>query len=159
MIISGIGYDSHRFEKGLPLILGGIKIPHEYGLKAHSDGDVLCHAIIDAIFGACGKKDIGSHFPDTDPKYKNADSIKLLQEAVSIIKKDNSKLEYIDCIIILEKPKFAPYRDSIIANISKASGISQNRINIKAKTNEGMGFIGQGEGIAVFANVTVERSF
>lgn len=147
---TGIGYDSHRLVEGRKLILGGIDIPFEKGLLGHSDGDVLCHAIIDALIGAMGEGDIGKHFPDTDNRWKDASSIMLLKHIVELAKSKGFEIEWIDSIIITEKPKLAPHIDAMKEAISKA-GISPAIINIKAKTNEGMGFVGRGEGIAAQA--------
>lgn len=146
----GIGYDSHRLVEGRRLVIGGVEIAFEKGLLGHSDGDVLCHAIIDALIGAIGGGDIGKHFPDTDPKWKDASSIMLLNHIVELTKSNGFEIEWIDCIIITEMPKIAPHIESIKTAISRA-GISPLIVNIKAKTNEGMGFIGRGEGIAAQA--------
>lgn len=146
----GIGYDSHRLVEGRRLIIGGIDITFEKGLLGHSDGDVLCHAIIDAIIGAMGLGDIGRHFPDTDPKYKDASSIALLRHIVDLVNSKGLEIVWIDSVVIAERPRLSPYIDSMKDAISKA-GIPASVINIKAKTNEGMGFIGKGEGIAAQA--------
>ncbi len=146
----GIGYDSHRLVEGRRLILGGVDIPFDKGLLGHSDGDVLCHAIIDAIVGAMGEGDIGKHFPDTDNKWKDATSVVLLKQVVELAKSKGFEIQWVDSIIITEKPKIAPYIDSIKKVISQA-GISPEILNIKAKTNETMGFIGRSEGIAAQA--------
>lgn len=146
----GIGYDSHRLVEGRRLVIGGVDIPFDRGLLGHSDGDVLCHAIADAIVGAIGEGDIGKHFPDTDNKWKDASSIMLLKQVVELAKSNGFEIQWIDSIIITEKPKIAPYIDSIKEAISRA-GISPEILNIKAKTNETMGFIGRGEGIAAHA--------
>lgn len=146
----GIGYDSHRLVEGRRLIIGGVDIPFEKGSLAHSDGDVLCHAIIDALIGAMGEGDIGRHFPDTDEKWRGASSIMLLKHIVEVAKSKGFEIEWIDSIVITEKPKIAPYIESMKDAISKA-GISPLILNIKAKTNEGMGFVGHGEGIAAQA--------
>lgn len=150
MMRIGIGYDSHRLVEGRKLILGGLDIPFEKGLLAHSDGDVLCHAIIDALIGAMGEGDIGKHFPDTDNKWKDASSISLLKQIADTVKSKGFEIVWIDTIIITEKPKLAQYMDSMKHAISQA-GIPSSVLNIKAKTNEGMGFIGRGEGIAAHA--------
>lgn len=146
----GIGYDSHRLVEGRKLIIGGVDIPFEKGLLGHSDGDVLCHAIIDAIIGSMGEGDIGRHFPDTDNKWKDASSIMLLKNIVELARSNGFEIEWIDSIVITEKPKLAPHINSMKDAISKA-GISPAIVNIKAKTNEGMGLIGKGEGIAAQA--------
>lgn len=146
----GFGYDSHRLVKGRKLIIGGVEIPFEKGLKGHSDADVLCHAIIDAIIGALGLGDIGRHFPDTDPKWKDASSIDLLKNIVKLARNNGLDISWIDSTVITEKPKLAPYIETMKEAISKA-GITSGLINIKAKTNEGMGFVGKGEGIVAYA--------
>lgn len=156
MMRIGIGYDSHRLVEGRKLILGGVNIPFEKGLLAHSDGDVLCHAIIDALIGAMGEGDIGKHFPDTDNKWKDASSISLLKQTVDKIKSGGFEIVWIDTIIITEKPKLAQYMDSMKHAISQA-GIPSSALNIKAKTNEGMGFIGRGEGIAAQAVCLLQK--
>jgi 2-C-methyl-D-erythritol 2,4-cyclodiphosphate synthase len=146
----GIGYDSHRLVEGRKLILGGVEIPHERGLLGHSDADVLCHAIIDSIIGAMGEGDIGNHFPDTDMKWKNASSIELLTQTVNMMKGKGLEIMSIDSTVIAEWPKLSPFIDRMKESISKA-GIPADRLNIKAKTNEGMDALGRGEGIAVQA--------
>jgi 2-C-methyl-D-erythritol 2,4-cyclodiphosphate synthase len=146
----GIGYDSHGLVEGRRLMLGGVHIPFEKGLSGHSDADVLCHAIIDSIIGALGLGDIGKHFPDTDPKWKDASSIELLKRTVELVRINNFEFLWLDTVIIAEEPKLSPYIESMKEAISK-SGIPAVLINIKAKTNEGMGFIGRGEGIAAYA--------
>lgn len=146
----GIGYDSHRLVEGRKFILGGVHIPFEKGLIGHSDADVLCHAIIDSILGALGLGDIGKYFPDTDPRWKNASSLELLKQVVRLIMPGGFELQWIDSIVIAEEPKLSPYIESMKEALSK-SGIPLELINIKAKTNEGIGFIGRSEGIAAFA--------
>lgn len=146
----GIGYDSHKLIEGRKLILGGVEVPFEKGLLGHSDADVLCHAIIDAIIGALGLGDIGKHFPDTDIKWKDASSIQLLSQTVDLVRKNGFEITWIDSIVIAEKPKLAPFIDQMKEGIARA-GILLSLINIKAKTNEGMGFTGSGEGIAAQA--------
>ena len=146
----GLGYDSHRLAEGRKLVIGGVEIPFEKGLAGHSDADVLCHAIIDAIIGALGLGDIGKHFPDTDAKWKDASSIELLSKTVELIRKNNFEILWIDTTIIAEKPKLEPFINKMKENLSK-TGIPLDLINIKAKTNEKMGFIGNGEGMAAQA--------
>jgi 2-C-methyl-D-erythritol 2,4-cyclodiphosphate synthase len=152
----GIGYDSHRFAEGRRLIIGGVEVPFEKGLIGHSDADVLCHAITDAIIGALGMGDIGTHFPDTDPKWKNAVSIELLKYIVEVARMNDHEIAWIDSTIIAERPKLGPHINDMKTAISQ-TGIPAGRINIKAKTNEGMGFIGRGEGIAVQAVCLLTR--
>ena len=146
----GSGYDSHKLVEGRRLIIGGVDIPFEKGLQGHSDADVLCHAIIDAIIGALGLGDIGRHFPDSDNKWKGASSIDLLSSTLKMAKDKGFEVSWIDSTVIAERPKLLPFIEKMKGNISKA-GIPTDLINIKAKTNEGMGFTGRGEGIAAQA--------
>jgi len=146
----GLGYDSHRLVEGRKLIIGGIEIPSKKGALGHSDADVLCHAITDSVIGALGLGDIGKHFPDTDDRWKDASSIELLSNTIELMKKSGFEVLWVDTTVIIEKPKLEPFIDRMKENISKA-GIPLSSINIKAKTNEGMGFIGKGEGIAAQA--------
>jgi len=146
----GIGYDSHRLVAGRRLILGGVEIPFDKGLIGHSDADVLCHAIIDAILGALGLGDIGKQFPDTDPQWKDASSVRLLGHVVELMRSSGYEALWIDGIVIAEKPRLAPHIEDMKRSLSR-SGIPSAVINIKAKTNEGMGFVGKGEGIAAYA--------
>jgi 2-C-methyl-D-erythritol 2,4-cyclodiphosphate synthase len=153
----GFGYDSHRLVKGRRLILGGVDIPHEEGLLGHSDADALVHAVCDAIIGAIGGGDIGRYFPDTDPAYEGISSLKLLQ-LVSLMAKDKGfVVNNVDSTVILEKPKLIDYIPDMELNISNTLNVPIERINVKAKTNEGMGFLGRNEGIAAFAVVTVNK--
>lgn len=144
----GLGYDVHRLVKDRDLILGGVKIPHELGLLGHSDADVLIHAIMDSLFGASALGDIGKHFPDTDPKYKGISSVKLLEEVGKLLYKNNFTIGNIDATIIAEKPKMAPHIMEMRNNIAKALKIDVNRINVKATTEEGLGFTGEKLGIS-----------
>jgi 2-C-methyl-D-erythritol 2,4-cyclodiphosphate synthase len=146
----GFGYDSHQLVEGRKLIIGGVEIPFERGLAGHSDADVLCHAIIDAIIGALGLGDIGTHFPDTDEEWKNASSIKLLTKTVKLMKDNGFEVQYIDSTVLAERPKLAPFIPVMKENIAR-TGIPGSVLNIKAKTNEGMGSIGRGQGIAAQA--------
>ncbi len=146
----GQGYDSHRLVKGRKLIIGGVDIPFEKGLEGHSDADVLCHAIIDSIIGALGKGDIGKHFPDTDDIWKDSSSLSLLTDIINIMKQENFEISWIDSTIIAEQPKMGPFIEVMKANLTKA-GIPEGSVNIKAKTNEGMGVTGRGEGMAAQA--------
>ena len=152
----GLGYDSHRFADGRKLIIGGVEIPYKEGLLGHSDADVLCHAIADAIIGALGKGDIGTYFPDTDPKWEDAVSIELLKSIVELARINGYAIAWIDSTIIAERPKLFPYIEKMKAALSR-TGISSGHINIKAKTNEGMGFVGRGEGIAAQAVCLLEK--
>ena len=144
----GMGYDVHKLVENRDLILGGVKIPYEKGLLGHSDADVLLHAIMDSLLGAAALGDIGKHFPDTDPKYKGADSIKLLEFVGELLNKNNYKISNIDSTIIAQRPKMAPYIPTMRENIAKALNIDLDQINVKATTEEGLGFTGSGEGIS-----------
>lgn len=148
--MTGFGYDVHRLESAQKLILGGVLISDDFGTVAHSDGDVLAHSIIDALLGAAGLGDIGEHFPDTDLKFKDADSMLLLDRTVQMIAKAGFDIVNIDALIQLEKPKLKDFKEDIKRNVAKICGIDSTRVNIKAGTNEKMGFIGRSEGIAVF---------
>ncbi len=143
----GSGFDSHRLVEGRKLIIGGVEIPFDKGLSGHSDADVLCHALIDSIIGAMGLGDIGVHFPDTDVRWKDASSIELLSMTLKMMRKKSYEILWVDSTIIAERPKLQDFTARMKENISVA-GIPLNLINIKVKTNEGMGFIGRGEGIA-----------
>lgn len=147
----GNGYDVHRLVEGRKLILGGVEIPYEKGLLGHSDADVLIHAIIDALLGACGKRDIGFMFPDTDPSYKDISSIILLEKAYGEVLNMGYKISNIDSIIVAQRPKLSPYIDDMRSKIASVLGIEPERVNIKATTTEGLGFTGTGEGVASYA--------
>lgn len=144
----GMGYDVHKLVEGRDLIVGGVKIPYEKGLLGHSDADVLLHAIMDAILGAAALGDIGLHFPDSDPKYKGADSIALLKEVAALIDKEHYVIENIDATIIAQAPKMRPFIDEMRINIAQALRIEMSQVNVKATTEEGLGFTGKGEGIS-----------
>ena len=152
---TGLGIDSHRFAAGRPLILGGVSIPHTQGLDGHSDADVLAHAITDAILGAASMGDIGMHFPDTDPAFKDADSIELLREIVRRVGEEGWRVEHVDATVMLERPKLSPHRDAIISRLTEAIGAS---VHVKATTGERMGFVGREEGVAAMAVATLERA-
>jgi len=152
---TGFGYDSHRFAAGRKLILGGVAISCEKGLQGHSDADALLHAVCDALLGAAGAGDIGRHFPDTDQAYKDISSMLLLERVREIITAKGFFVANIDISVIMEKPKLAPFAGEITANIAKILNMSAGDVNLKAKTNEGMGFVGRNEGIAVFAVATL----
>ncbi len=143
-----MGYDVHKLVEGRDLIVGGVKIPYEKGLLGHSDADVLLHAIMDAILGAAALGDIGLHFPDSDPKYKGADSIALLKEVATLIDKEHFVIENIDATIIAQAPKMRPYIDEMRINIAQALRIEMSQVNVKATTEEGLGFTGAGQGIS-----------
>ena len=144
----GLGYDVHKLVENRDLILGGVHIPYEKGLLGHSDADVLIHAIMDSLIGAAALGDIGKHFPDTDDKYKGISSIKLLEHVNTLLDLNNYAIGNIDATIIAQKPKMAPYINDMITNICKALNINKSQINIKATTEEGLGFTGNGEGIS-----------
>ncbi len=144
----GLGYDVHKLVEGRKLIIGGVDIPHEKGLLGHSDADVLVHAVMDSIIGALGLGDIGKHFPDTDEKYKGADSIKLLEFVQNLVDEKGYAIGNIDCTIIAQSPKMAPHIVNMRENIAKALNTSIDNINVKATTEEGLGFTGAKEGIA-----------
>lgn len=144
----GLGYDVHRLVEDRDLILGGVKIPYEFGLLGHSDADVLIHAIMDSLLGATALGDIGKYFPDTDPKYKGISSITLLKEVGKLLENNNYKISNIDATIIAQKPKMAPHIEQMRHNIADALNIDFNQVNVKATTEEGLGFTGEGLGIS-----------
>lgn len=144
----GMGYDVHRLTEGRDLIIGGVKIPYEKGLLGHSDADVLLHAVMDALLGAAALGDIGKHFPDTDPAYKGADSLELLEKVGELLGREHYLIENIDATIIAQAPKMRPYIDRMRENIARVLGLEMNQINVKATTEEGLGFTGNGEGIS-----------
>ena len=144
----GMGYDVHKLVENRKLILGGVEIPYEYGLLGHSDADVLVHAIMDALLGAAALRDIGRHFPDNDPAYEGADSIELLKKVGEMLEERMYLIENIDATIIAQKPKMAPHIPQMRANMAKAMGINESQLNIKATTEEKLGFTGREEGIA-----------
>jgi 2-C-methyl-D-erythritol 2,4-cyclodiphosphate synthase len=151
MSLSGIGYDCHRLVAGRRLILGGVEIPHELGLEGHSDADVLTHAVIDALLGAAGLGDIGEHFPDTDERYRDADSLVLLETVLMTVIAAGLEVVNVDCTVVLEAPRLAPHRQAIRERLARTLGLSPTRVNVKATTGEGLGFIGRGEGVAALA--------
>ena len=153
---TGIGYDSHRFEAGIPLRLGGVTIEHTHGLQGHSDGDAVLHAITDALLGAAALGDIGGFFPDTDPRWKGADSATFVRGAVEALAGVRLGVVNVDVTVITETPKLAPHIEAMCAATASALGIAIERVSIKAKTNEGMGWIGRGEGLATIAVATLE---
>jgi 2-C-methyl-D-erythritol 2,4-cyclodiphosphate synthase len=152
----GHGYDVHRLVPGRKLILGGVEIPHETGLLGHSDADVLLHAICDAILGAIGEGDIGRHFPDSDPAYKGASSIKLLQQVMLMAKGKGYQIGNVDATIVAQQPKLAPFIAAMVENISAALGSGTDRVSVKATTTEELGFSGRKEGIAAYSVVLLE---
>lgn len=147
----GMGYDVHRLTKERDLILGGVKIPYEKGLLGHSDADVLLHAVMDALLGAAAMGDIGQHFPDTDPAYEGISSMKLLERVGNMLSQQHFLIENIDATIIAQAPKMHPYIDDMRKNIAEALGLSVDQVNVKATTEEGLGFTGSGEGISAQA--------
>jgi 2-C-methyl-D-erythritol 2,4-cyclodiphosphate synthase len=151
----GMGYDVHRLVEGRKLIMGGVEIPYEKGLLGHSDADVILHAIMDALLGAAALGDIGKHFPDNDPKYEGASSIELLRHVGNMLSENNFIIENIDGTIIAQKPKMRPYIDTMRANVADALGIDISQVNVKATTEEGLGFTGTGEGISAQAVASI----
>ena len=144
----GMGYDVHKLVEGRRLVLGGVEIPYEKGLLGHSDADVLVHAVMDALLGAAALGDIGKHFPDTDPAYEGADSMKLLEEVRKLLDEHNFMIGNVDATVIAQRPKLAPYIDAMRENIAARLQIDKNQVNVKATTEEGLGFTGQGQGIS-----------
>jgi 2-C-methyl-D-erythritol 2,4-cyclodiphosphate synthase len=153
--LSGIGYDSHRLAAGRRLILGGVEIPSELGLDGHSDADVLTHAVIDALLGAAGLGDIGQHFPDSDERYRDADSLELLASVLPEVFAQGLELVNVDTTVVIERPKLAPHREAIREGLAAVLGLAPARVNVKASTGEGIGFVGRGEGVAALAVVSL----
>ena len=153
----GMGYDVHKLVEGRPLILGGVEIPHTLGLLGHSDADVLVHAIMDALLGAAALGDIGKHFPDTDPQYKGISSMKLLEHVRLLLEKNGYVVENIDATVIAQRPKLASYIPQMKKNIANVLGIQEGQVNVKATTEEGLGFTGSGEGISSQAICAIEK--
>jgi 2-C-methyl-D-erythritol 2,4-cyclodiphosphate synthase len=158
MSLVGIGYDSHRLADGLRLTIGGVKIPHDRGLEGHSDADVLAHAVTDALLGAAGLGDIGEHFPDIDERFRGVDSIELLREVVKLIAAQGLAPVNVDCTVVMERPKIAPYKQQIKSRLAQALGLPQARVNVKASTGEGIGFVGRQEGVAALAIASLAES-
>lgn len=152
---AGIGYDLHRLQEGRPLVIGGITVPFDKGPVGHSDGDVLTHAMCDALFGAAGLGDIGSHFPDSDPKWKDANSLLFLEHAKKLLGEKQFVVEHIDAVVILEKPKLGPHFPKMREALAKSLDVKPERIHLKAKTNEGVDAIGRGEAIAAYVVATL----
>jgi 2-C-methyl-D-erythritol 2,4-cyclodiphosphate synthase len=157
MVRTGLGFDTHAFAPGRPLILGGVDVPHELGLTGHSDADVLAHAVIDALLGAAGLGDIGQHFPDTDARFEGADSLGLLRTVVANLDERGWEIGNVDATVLLERPKLGPHRDAIRSSLAGALGLPLDAVNLKATTGEGMGFVGRGEGAAALAVATIDR--
>ena len=156
-VVTGLGYDCHRFAAGRRLVLGGVELPHDRGLAGHSDADVLTHAIIDALLGAAGLGDIGHHFPDTDEQYRDASSLDLLRTTVAMLTHRGVSIAHVDATVVIERPHVAPARDEIRMSLAQALGISPEHVSVKATRGEGMGFVGREEGAAALAIATVER--
>jgi len=156
-ITTGLGYDAHRFAEGRRLVIGGVEIPHSHGLAGHSDADVLTHAIIDALLGAAGLGDIGQHFPDTDERYRDADSLELLRTTVGLLTQRGMEIQHIDTTVILERPKLSGARDEIRRSLAAVLEIDEDHVNVKATRGEGMGFVGRQEGAAALAVATLNR--
>ena len=153
----GHGYDVHRLTEGRKLILGGVDIPYEKGLLGHSDADVLTHAVMDALLGAAGLGDIGKHFPDTDPAYAGADSMKLLEHVVSLLQERGWRVGNVDATILAQRPKLAPHISRMRENLAARMGVLPDQVNVKATTEEGLGFTGSGEGVAAHAVCLLTR--
>jgi 2-C-methyl-D-erythritol 2,4-cyclodiphosphate synthase len=155
---SGIGYDSHRLVAGRPLILGGVRVPSELGLDGHSDADVLTHAVIDALLGAAGLGDIGEHFPDTDERWRGADSICMLADVVRLIRERGLEPVNVDCTVIMQAPKLGEHKAMIRETLGLTLAIGQERVNVKATSGEEIGFVGRGEGVAALAIVELRTA-
>lgn len=153
----GFGYDLHPLVEGRPFILGGVRIPFDRGLLGHSDGDAVCHAIADALLGAVGLGDIGEHFPDTDPAYKDANSMHLLFQVVEKVHHQGFRVVHVDVTIVTEAPKLSPYKSHIAQNLATCLGVSLQDVSVKAKTNEKMDAVGRGEAIVVYAVTLLEK--
>lgn len=158
MTLAGIGFDSHRLAEGRELVIGGVHVPYERGLDGHSDADVLAHAVIDALLGAAGMGDIGEHFPDTDERWRDADSMQLLASVVRSVLAEGLEIENVDCTVVMEQPKLAPHRQAIRGRLAEVLGVELARVNVKASTGERMGFVGRGEGVAALAIAGLRRS-
>jgi 2-C-methyl-D-erythritol 2,4-cyclodiphosphate synthase len=155
---TGIGYDSHRLTTGRRLLIGGVELPSERGLAGHSDADVLAHAVIDALLGAAGLGDIGERFPDSDERWRDADSIELLSGVVERVAAEGLQVVNVDCTVVIEEPKLSPHRQAIRARLATALAVELGQVNVKASSGEGIGFIGRGEGVAALAVVNVARA-
>jgi len=151
MMRTGIGYDSHRLLAGRRLVIGGVEVPSERGLDGHSDADVLAHAVIDALLGAAGLGDIGEHFPDSDERWRDADSMQLLAGVVDSVIAEGFEIVNVDCTVVMEAPKLSPHRQAIREQLAEVLGLDAGRVNVKASTGEGIGFVGRGEGVAALA--------
>ena len=156
-VVTGLGYDCHRFAGGRRLVLGGVELEHDRGLAGHSDADVLTHAVIDALLGAAALGDIGEHFPDTDERYRDADSLDLLRTTVAMLSTRGCAVVHVDATVVIERPRVAPVRDEIRMSLARALGISPEHVSVKATRGEGMGFVGRQEGAACLAIATLTR--
>jgi len=154
----GIGYDSHRLVDGRRLVIGGVEIEHEQGLDGHSDADVLAHAVTDALLGAAGLGDIGEHFPDTDERWRDADSMQLLAHVVSLVSDSGNEIVNLDCTLVIERPKLGAHKVAIRDSLAAALALDARRVNVKASTGEGIGFVGRREGAAALAVVSLQAS-
>jgi 2-C-methyl-D-erythritol 2,4-cyclodiphosphate synthase len=154
----GVGYDLHRLVDGRPLVLGGVTIPAERGALGHSDADVICHAVTDAILGAARLGDIGQHFPDTDPRWKDVSSLRLLRDAVELVRSRGLAVENVDVVVVLERPKLAPHRTAMEEQLAAALSLPSDKVSVKAKTNEGVDAVGRGEAVAAHAVVLLTCS-
>lgn len=154
----GIGYDSHRLEPGRRLVIGGVEVPHDRGPAAHSDGDVLAHAAIDALLGAAALGDIGAHFPDSAERYAGADSLALLSQVAGLLREGGWSLANLDGTVVLERPRLAELRDPMREGMAGALGVEADRVSVKATTNEGMGMVGAGEGVAAICVALIQRA-
>ncbi len=158
MTLVGIGFDSHRLASGRKLLIGGVEIPFERGLDGHSDADVLAHAVIDALLGACGKDDIGERFPNTDERWRDADSMAMLASVVENLVTEGLEIVNVDCTVVMEAPKLSPHRRAIRQKLAEVLELELTRVNVKASTGEGMGFVGRGEGVAALAIAGLRRA-
>jgi 2-C-methyl-D-erythritol 2,4-cyclodiphosphate synthase len=158
MTLVGIGYDSHRLVRDRRLILGGVEIPHELGLEGHSDADALTHAVIDALLGAAALGDIGEHFPDRDERWRDADSAQMLESVVATLTERGLEIVNVDCTVLMQEPRLAPHKAAICERLARALGLDAARVNVKATTGEGIGFVGRGEGLAALAVASLRAS-
>jgi 2-C-methyl-D-erythritol 2,4-cyclodiphosphate synthase len=156
-VATGLGYDVHQLVEGRPLIIGGVEVPHTHGLLGHSDADVLTHAIIDALLGAAGLGDIGEHFPDTDDRYRDADSVELLRAAVALLGVAQCVIQHVDATVVIERPQLLRFKPAMHRRLVAALGVADRQLNLKATRGEGLGFVGRLEGAAAMAVATVVR--
>jgi len=154
----GLGLDAHAFQAGRRLVLGGVEIPYELGLAGHSDADVLIHALMDALLGAAGERDIGVQFPDTDPAYRDISSLVLLERVMDLLGDKGLEVVNVDCVLVAQKPRLSPYLEEMRSRLAPLLGVEESRVGVKATTTEGMGFTGRGEGIAAMATALLQTS-